>query len=687
MDKLYGYVGKIARINLTDSTVTDVPISNYVPKYIGGRGVCSKIFWDEVGPGVKAFDPENKLIFMTGATTATGIPTGGRSTMCAISPNNLPEQYCWSGIGGWFGTVLKFAGYDGFIIEGKAPAPTFIFIDDGKITFQPAGELWGMLVHQTQKKLEDILGKDVNSIVIGPAGENLVRNSSITTSNDSVAAKAGFGAVFGSKNLKAISVRGTGQVVSAKPEMILKLHKTMGKPIGKTNPIQYKDSFAPRPHINFPVPGGVKQGQVACSYGCNQHCNLILLDVKAGIGGNENGRTNVVNKCVGIYAYKMMEDSGWTPQMSLNTPQNDYSGCRFISGDGFTPDRTDPAFEEGYMDRHLGDIVNYWDGDYDRGNVISDLCTQYGIDKWDVIVWYMSWLAMGKKEGVLDDIDLGLGMEIDPSSEEFMKRFLEMVVYRKGYYGNIFAEGMARAIRTLGMEKYGKTIYNGRTSQRTGNQQMIPISLESAWGHCCHWAGRGFQGANDITLWLPIAMELMTSTRDAQTNTHHHDSFDYYLGVRNDPCHNPRVASSAIFNEHCAELKESLMSCEFQLPQVFDSEIESEMYEAATGIKMTHDEIYQAAERGKNLFRAILIRNYGRTRELEVHQVYPILTYPDADGRTVTWEDYNYLVDMYYEQRGWDKETGWPTRETYERLGLKEVADELDAIGKLPAKP
>jgi aldehyde:ferredoxin oxidoreductase len=684
MEKLFGYAGKIARINLTDSTVSEVATSDYVPKYIGGRGVCNKIFWDEVGPGVGAFDPENKLIFMTGATTATGIPTGGRSTMCAISPNNLPEQYCWSGIGGWFGTMLKFAGWDGFIIEGKAPEQTTVFIDDGKITFRPAGELWGMLVHQTQKKLEEILGKDVNSIVIGPAGENLVRNSSITTSNDSVAAKAGFGAVFGSKNLKAISVRGTGQVRAAHVDMILKLHKTMGKPLGSTNPIKYKESFAVRPHINFPVPGGVKEGRVACSYGCNQHCNMILLDVKAGIGGNENGRTNVVNKCVGIYAYKMMEDSGWTPQMSFNTPQNDYAGCRFISGDGFTPDKTDPAFEQGFMDRHYGDIVNYWDGDYDRGNVISDLCTQYGIDKWDVIVWYMSWLAMGKKEGVLDDVDLGLGMEIDPSSEEFMKRFLDMIVYRKGYYGNVFAEGMARAIRTLGMEKYGKTVYNGRTSQRTGNQQIIPISLESAWGHCCHWAGRGFQGANDIVCWLPIAMELMTSTRDAQTNTHHHDSFEYYLECRDDPCHNPRVASSTIFNEHSSELKESLMSCEFQLPAVFDRDIERDMYEAATGISMTHEEIFLAAERLKNLCRAILIRNYGRTRELEVGQVYPILTYPDADGKTVSWEDFNNLVDMYYDGRGWDRETGWPTRETYEKLGLKEVADQLDALGKLP---
>ena len=158
MNKIYGYVGKIARINLTDSTVTYVSTFDYVPKYIGGRGVCNKIFWDEVGPGVKAFDPKNKLIFMTGPTTSTGIHRG-RSTMCSISPNNLPEQYCWSGIGGWFGTMVKFAGYDGFIIEGKAPEPTYIFIDDGKITFHSAKELWGMLVHETQKNWKKFSAK------------------------------------------------------------------------------------------------------------------------------------------------------------------------------------------------------------------------------------------------------------------------------------------------------------------------------------------------------------------------------------------------------------------------------------------------------------------------------------------------------------------------------------------------
>ena len=123
MEKLYGYVGKIARINLTSGEVSIIPTSNYVPKYIGGRGICNKIFWDEVGPGVKAFDPENKIIFMTVPLPAQVFLPVAELLLPVFLPNVTPEQYTWSGIGGWFGAELKYAGYDGLVIEGKAPEP------------------------------------------------------------------------------------------------------------------------------------------------------------------------------------------------------------------------------------------------------------------------------------------------------------------------------------------------------------------------------------------------------------------------------------------------------------------------------------------------------------------------------------------------------------------------------------
>ena len=443
MDKLYGYVGKIARINLTDSTVSIIPTSNYVPKYIGGRSVCHKIFWDEVGPEVKAFDPENKLIFMTGPTTATGIPTGGRTVFTGISPNSYPEQYSWSGIGGWFGAELKFAGYDGFILEGKAPEPTYILIEDSEIKFLSAKNLWGKLVHDTQHKLEELHGKKVKSIVIGPAGENLIRNASITTSNDNVAAKSGFGAVFGSKNLKAIAVRGTGVVIPADIQKVMELRMKMGYPYMRPNPVVKENTIGMMGN-EIPVEGGWLRGQVACSHGCNQHCNTMMIGMKSAF---KDEKVNHVEKCVSIFAFGFKEDCPWTPVEVFGTEKNHSLACKMFSKEPLPPDPSDPYFEELY-NTQKGDIVNFWKPDFDKGSIINDLCNEYGIDKWDVIVWLLPWLSMGKKEGVFDDIDFG--MEIDVESEEFIRYLFDIIVYRKTYYGNLLAEGMARAIRALG---------------------------------------------------------------------------------------------------------------------------------------------------------------------------------------------------------------------------------------------
>jgi aldehyde:ferredoxin oxidoreductase len=681
MNKLYGYTGKIARIDLTTGVVTYVSTWDYVPKYIGGRGICNKIFWDEVRPGVRALDPENKLIIMTGPTTGTGIPAGGRTVIAGIAPQCFPEQYSWSSIGGWFGAELKFAGYDGLILEGKAVQSSYIWIEDEKIQILSAKNIRGMYVYDTQLKLEEIHGKDVKSLVIGPAGENLVRGAIIATANENAAGKGGYGAVFGSKNLKAITVRGTGCVTPADVEGILKLRHVMGRPLYRTNPVMYHDVFKPRPHITVPVVGGLKQAQVCCSHGCNQHCDLFLLDVKSAT--SRSGKVNQVNKCVGVYAFQWMDDCGWTPAQTFVTEQNNNPACLMQSNAGTVPPNFyDPAAGV-LFERHLGDTVNFWDADYERGAVINDLCNQYGINKWDIIVWLMPWLVMGKKEGVFSD--LNLGMEVNPDSEDFIKNLLDMIVYRKGYYGNLFAEGMSRAIRELGEDKYGTTLYQGRVSNRIPGKRLdIPINFASAWGYSYHWHGRGFQGSIDIAAWLPAVLALMTSTRDSQSDTHIHDTYDYFRAVHEDPWKNPLTAQSTIMNENKAELKEALTSCDWQLPNLYRPGMESEIFNMAAGTNFTEADLNDAAERIKNLFRAILIRNYGRTREMEVNEVLPILTYPDADDKTVNEAEYNHLVDNYYKLRGWDLKTGWPTRETYEKYGLKEIADQLEVLGKLP---
>jgi aldehyde:ferredoxin oxidoreductase len=679
--KLYGYTGKIARVNLSNGKIDMVSTYDYVPKYLGGRGIAYKIFWDEVGPGVKALDPENKLLIMTGPTNATGIPTGGRISISGISPQCLPEQFSWSGMGGWFGSELKYAGYDGLIIEGRSKNPCYIFIDDDNISVLDARDpgLWGMFTYDVQLALEAIHGKDVKTICIGPAGENLLRMAIVATGNETAAGKGGFGAVFGSKNLKAITVHGTGSVEAFDNEKLLSLRKSMGKPQGITNPVKYSPDFF-GPGIFAPVENGVHEFNTCCSHGCNQHCPRLLMDTNSVTWKQQ--RMNQVSKCIGPFAVQWINDCSWMPAQTFFTKENNSPPCLMMSGSIPPPDLTDPMVPY-LFDEHKGDEYNLWDGDYDRGMGINELCSQYGLNKWDIIVWLMPWLVMGKREGVLDDLDLG--MEIDPSSLEFMKYLLDMIVYRKGYYGNLLAEGMARAIRVLGKEKFGDTIYHGRTSKRLDGQRLdIPISFEVAWGYSAHWNGRGYQGSIPIEAWLPIAVMMMTSTRDAQTNGHYHEKMEYMLEMRKDPYGNTLGPASTIMNEHKSELKESIATCDWQLPDVFNMEAETVIFETATGAGMDYKEMDLAAERLKNLFRAICIRNYERTREMEVNEILPFLRYPDADGNIVDEDGFNLFVSNYYKLRGWDIETGWPTRETYEKLGLKEVADELEQLGKLP---
>jgi aldehyde:ferredoxin oxidoreductase len=676
--KLYGYVGKIARINLTEGSVEIIPTGKYVPKYIGGRSICNKIFWDEVKPGVKAFDPENKLIYMTGPTTATGIPTGGRTVFTGIAANNLPEQYSWSGIGGWFGAELKFAGFDGFILEGRAAEPTYLCIEDQKITFRSARNLWGKKVHDTQAKLEEWHGHETKSMVIGPAGENLMRNASITTSNDNVAAKSGFGAVFGSKNLKAITCKGTGVVVPYDIPKVLELRRKMGQPFMRPSPL-VRESAHGMDGNAIPVEGGWIRGQVACSHGCNQHCNRLMIDMKSAF---KEERVNHVEKCVSIFAFGFQEDCSWLPIQNWETKQNHFLPCKMLSLEMPEPDPSDPHFQELFK-KVPGDKVDFWKPDLDKGSVMMDMCNEYGIDKWDVIVWLFPWLAMGKKEGVFDDIDFG--MEIDVESEEFVKHMLDMITYRKGYYGDILAEGMARAIRILGKEKFGDTIYHGRYSQAVPGLRLdIPISLETAWGHSFHWQGRGFEGTINKPGWLATSLELMTSTRDIQTIAHHHDTFQNYLQIKDDPCHSQVLIDGVIMNENKAELKDSVSCCDWQSPNLFWTDMEAQMYTAATGYPISEQELNEAAERSRLLFRAILMRNFGRDRDLEVNAIFPTMQYPDPFGETVDWDDWNDLVDMYYDSRGWDRKTGWPYRETWEKYGLQDIADEMEKLSKLP---
>ncbi len=200
------YMGKILRVNLSNKSIKKEEFPKELAKqYLGGRGLASKIFFDEVDPKVDPFSAENKLIFATGPLSLTNAPTGGRYMVITKGP--LTGGIASSNSGGFFGAKFKATGYDMIIFEGKADKPTYLFIDDQTVELRDASHVWGKGTEDTTDILVAESGhKTANVACIGPAGENLVMFAAIINEKTRAAGRTGVGAVMGSKQLKAVVV-------------------------------------------------------------------------------------------------------------------------------------------------------------------------------------------------------------------------------------------------------------------------------------------------------------------------------------------------------------------------------------------------------------------------------------------------------------------------------------------------
>ena len=205
------YNGKLARINLSTGMIQTEELDfELAKKFVGGRGLATKIIYDE---GIATVDPlseQNKIVYMTGPMTGTSSPTSGRYMVVTKSPLN--NMIASSNSGGIWGAKLKYAGWDGLIVEGKSEKPVYINIEDDKIEILPADEYMGMLSEEVDDKLKEI-HTQCSVLNIGPAGENLSLLAAIMNDKHRAAARSGVGAVMGSKNLKAITVSATKKVI------------------------------------------------------------------------------------------------------------------------------------------------------------------------------------------------------------------------------------------------------------------------------------------------------------------------------------------------------------------------------------------------------------------------------------------------------------------------------------------
>lgn len=220
----YGYAGQILKINLTDESITTIPTSTYSDTFIGGRSMGAAIYWDMVSPDINALDPENCIIWTCGPSCGVLGAGPSRVAISTKAPATTPEAYSLSTTGaGHWGAELRFAGYDGLVVTGKAKTPVYIHITDDDVVIRPADQLWGKGTRDTDNEIKRLWGTETRVCQIGPAGERLNLYASILTDFSHATGQGGFGAVMGSKNLKAIAVHGTGSIKVAEPKKLIDL--------------------------------------------------------------------------------------------------------------------------------------------------------------------------------------------------------------------------------------------------------------------------------------------------------------------------------------------------------------------------------------------------------------------------------------------------------------------------------
>ncbi len=308
---IYGWCGKVLNVDLSTASISELSMQPYLDRFLGGRGIATRLYWENVSADTGAFDPQNHLIFMTGPLTATGAQGASRFEVVGKSPMLLPEGFCYGNVGGYWGPALKRTGFDGIMVSGKARQPVYLLVADGKAELRDAAGIQFAGVSATRDFLTKNHGKNTHFITTGPAGMNLCRTANLMSDNES-SVTGGFGAVFGAKNLKAIAVKGSIAPKVAHPDQLKELNRL-------TVRLNKRDtSFNPYPPDQI-----IREGKASC-FQCGLDCAMRATY-------RVQPDKLVVRKCQSMFVYFpwMMRRQGEPAETAVNATGlcNDLSLC------------------------------------------------------------------------------------------------------------------------------------------------------------------------------------------------------------------------------------------------------------------------------------------------------------------------------------------------------------------------
>ena len=405
----YGYNGKILMVNLSQMAIAiEEPDEKFYRTYLGGKGIGIYYLLKELERGIDPLGPENKLIFA--ASVITGAPAPAICRYSVISKSPLSGGYGESEVGGWWGPELKFAGFDAIVVEGKAEKPVYIFINDEKVQFKDAEHLRGLSTGDTDKAIKEELGaKDIRILSIGPAGENLVRYACISNNLIHVNGRSGMGAVMGSKNLKAVAVKGTRSIKVKDPERVKQIATWYAK--------NFKD---------YPLTKSL--------YEHGTHFGVDRLNAM-GLLPTRNFRSGEFNLSGQINCKSLEESHVLKKKGCFACPMR----CKkvLVDREYEAPEyETVAAFGSNLGVSNLEIIL--------RAN---ELCNRYGLDTISTGV-SIAFIMECVEKGILSEKDFD-GLDVRFGSEASVLEVIEMIAFRKGI-GNILAEGVRKAADIIG---------------------------------------------------------------------------------------------------------------------------------------------------------------------------------------------------------------------------------------------
>jgi aldehyde:ferredoxin oxidoreductase len=611
-----GYTGKILRINLSDMTSKEQPVPEALVKnYLGGAGFAIKYLYDELKPGTPALSKDNKLIFAVGPLTATGAPCASRMAVAAKSP--LTGAMGMALAGGQFPSEMKMASYDMIIIEGKAEKPIYVLIKDGEVSFRSAIKLMGMMTTDTQFFIKEELGDwNFRIACIGPAGERQVPLACIVNERRA-AGRKGLGAVMGSKNLKAIAVRGTRKPAVVDVEAFKKARSAMLKNM-KESPVLYSQfSKMGTPMV---VDAVSEMGIYSIkNWSATGQINMVPALGKATQDTMIITRNPCYDCPVGCSQVKLVTSGPYAGYLSEG-----------------------PEFETTYS---LGSTVGV---DYLPAVIAGDrLCDEYGIDTISAGV-SIGWAMELYEKGILAKKDTD-GLDLKFGNHAAMIEMLRKIAYQEGL-GALLGQGTKKAAEKIGR---GSDAF----AMQIKGLEMPAYDIRGAKAHGLNYAtsytgadhnrGYAFQEIFDIP--IPEKVDRNATEGKGKLTKWNQD-------IRAVTC-------------DCAPMCAFLL--DMAVPAVACQNT-ADLVNAAAGTDFTSADIQKIGERLNNVARLFNIRE-GFTRK---DDTFPkrIMTEPIKEGASkgqlISQADLDKMLDNYYAERGWDK-SGTPTPVKLIELGIK----------------